>query len=50
VLDPRAEDAQTRGIKVTLGENPEQAGAAWLGIRYVYLDFQRPNPENLPEG
>lgn len=50
VLDPRAEDAQTREVKVTLGENPEQAGAAWLGIRYVYLDFQRPNLENLPEG
>lgn len=42
-------------VKVTLGENPQKAGAAWLGIRFSYIDIQpgqlpdQPG-QNLPQG
>lgn len=42
---------ETSEFQVTLGENPDQAGAAWLGIRYVFLDLQtEPAPEEQPGG
>jgi len=49
VLDARAENEQTRAVEVTLGENPHQPGAAWLGIRFVHLNLERLDPQNLPD-
>ena len=48
-------DGETRQVSVRLGENPDQAGAAWLGIRYQMamsrqMERMIPNMPNLPEG
>lgn len=47
VFDPRSGD--TRDIEITLGENPDKAGAAWLGIQYTFMkiNFEQ---EPLPKG
>jgi S1-C subfamily serine protease len=50
VSDPGAQGEQAREIEVTLGEDPDQPGAAWLGIHFVYLKIQRFENERLPEG
>jgi S1-C subfamily serine protease len=42
VYDPGTD--QSSDVAVTLGENPQKAGAAWLGIQYGFFDFQ-----NLPQ-
>ena len=39
--------AGTRDVQVTLGENPEQPGAAYLGIRFAFAEVL---PENVPDG
>lgn len=36
-------------IKVKLGENPDKVGAAWLGIRFVFINLDQQN-EHSPEG
>ncbi len=47
MFDPQS--GETRDVEITLGENPDKAGAAWLGIQYTFMkiDFQQ---EPLPEG
>ncbi len=46
VYDPQSN--QTNDVKVTLGDNPQKAGSAWLGIQYGYFNLQnlpaRPTP------
>lgn len=42
-------------VKVTLGENPQKAGAAWLGIQFSYINMQpgqQPGSptQSLPQG
>lgn len=40
---------QSSDVQVTLGENPQKAGAAWLGIQYGFFDFQNlPAPQKTP--
>ena len=51
-------DAETREVEVTLGENPDQEGQAYLGIRYLSLPHMGsfegqdllPQPESGDEG
>lgn len=47
VYDPQA--GQSSEVKVTLGENPDKPGAAWLGIQFGFSDFQNmPMPQKTP--
>ena len=40
---------QSSDVRVTLGENPEKAGTAWLGIQYGFFNFQNlPVPQKTP--
>lgn len=41
------DDATTQEITITLGENPDQAGAAYLGIRFGFIQVR---PETVPDG
>lgn len=41
--------SQPKEVKLTLGENPDKAGTAWLGIRYSAIDINV-DPEPLPGG
>ena len=47
LFDPQT--GETRNIEVTLGENPDKAGAAWLGIQYTFMKLNI-EQEELPEG
>lgn len=38
VFDPTT--SQTGDVKVTLGDNPQKAGTAWMGISYMYINPQ----------
>lgn len=38
VYDPTT--SQTSDVKVTLGDNPQKAGTAWLGISYGFINSQ----------
>lgn len=49
IFEPGVRDDQTRDVEVKLGENPEKAGAAWLGIRYAPIDIDI-QPKKLPGG
>lgn len=45
----QATDEQTHQVQVTLGENPDQTGQAYLGVRYVSLPALRtPGDETNP--
>lgn len=44
VFDPQT--SKTNDVKVTLGDNPQKAGSAWLGISYSYIDMQQRTPNN----
>jgi S1-C subfamily serine protease len=52
-FDPQT--GESKAIEVTLGENPDNPGSAWLGVRYAFLNIQidppsQPNENPLPEG
>ncbi|MBE0697966.1 MAG: PDZ domain-containing protein [Anaerolineaceae bacterium] len=47
IFDPGVRNNQTRDIKVKLAENPEKAGAAWLGIRFASIDINS-DPDKSP--
>lgn len=38
IYDPQAN--KTSDVKVTLGDNPQKTGSAWLGIQYRYFNLQ----------
>ena len=42
VYDPQA--AKSSDVKVTLGENPEKAGSAYLGISFMFIQMQPKAP------
>lgn len=47
VYNPQSD--QSSDVQVTLGENQQKAGAAWLGIQYGFFDFQNlPMPQKTP--
>jgi VCBS repeat-containing protein len=46
VYDPQAD--KTSSVQVTLGDNPQKAGSAWLGIEYSYFNMQNVNPQGAP--
>lgn len=47
VFDPQS--GETSEVEVTLGENPDKAGAAWLGVRFAFLNINT-EEQQLPEG
>ncbi len=47
VYDPQTD--KSSDVQVTLGDNPQKAGTAWLGIQYGFFNFQNlPAPEKTP--
>ncbi len=50
IFDPQA--GASKDVQVTLGDNPQNAGSAWLGIQYGYINMQNQNrnqnPNQLP--
>jgi S1-C subfamily serine protease len=48
VFDPQAQSSQD--VKITLGDNPQKAGSAWMGIAYTYIDMQPNNNNNGGSG
>lgn len=49
VINPGELDGQVQEVEVKLGENPDKAGAAWLGIRFSVIDIDIER-EAFPEG
>jgi S1-C subfamily serine protease len=46
IYDPQADTASS--VQVTLADNPQKAGSAWLGIEYSYFNLQNVNPQGTP--
>lgn len=40
-----AQASKSSDVQLTLGDNPQKAGTAWMGISYNYIDLQ-PKPAN----
>lgn len=38
------QSGSSKDVKVTLGDNPQKAGSAWLGISYNFMDVQPVQP------
>jgi S1-C subfamily serine protease len=49
IFNPAVQNNQTQDVKVKLAENPDKAGAAWLGIRFVSMDINI-DPKRSPGG
>ncbi|RPJ39564.1 MAG: PDZ domain-containing protein, partial [Chloroflexi bacterium] len=46
VYDPQAD--QTSNVQISLGDHPQNAGTAWLGIEYRYFNMPNVNPQGTP--
>ncbi|HEX9017747.1 MAG TPA: hypothetical protein VF806_01085, partial [Anaerolineaceae bacterium] len=42
-----AQTSKSSDVKVTLGDNPQKAGTAWMGITYNFINLQN-NPSTNP--